>query len=310
MLHQAGVFNYHCMMHGTTKLKFIEAKQAKDFFKFKNTKRKLYKVNSAIWYNKICRQRRLTPNYINIKINGTNKQCQRTKKAAITYRLNQVIKYLHHKKQLINQQLYHLHLNCANTWNNLWSILDHIIEDSLQHEMEAHYKNLNKKLDNLQSQQRKEYKRNTGHQFYKRTVNLIAIEFNQEEMELLNTGIQHSIEQPMKQYWNDLIIEAEQAIRKLEPKSQEAYILIATKKLKQIKHFQNHNNIYAKRQSHIADNIKQKLQIGKAMITRADKGRTTVIITIEEYNSKTLDFIHNNNFNYLTQIPLLNFKKT
>ena len=51
-LHQAGVLIYHYMMHGNTKLKFIDAKQAKDFFKYKNTKRKLYKVNSAIWYNK------------------------------------------------------------------------------------------------------------------------------------------------------------------------------------------------------------------------------------------------------------------
>ena len=42
------------IMHGNTKLKFIDAKQAKDFFKYKNTKRKLYKVNSAIWYNKTC----------------------------------------------------------------------------------------------------------------------------------------------------------------------------------------------------------------------------------------------------------------
>ena len=55
-------------MHGTVKLKFIEVKQANEYFKYKNTKRKLYKTNSAIWYNKICRQRRLTPNYINIKI--------------------------------------------------------------------------------------------------------------------------------------------------------------------------------------------------------------------------------------------------
>jgi len=41
------------MMHGTMKLKFIEAKQANDYFKYKNTKRKLYKVNAAICYNKI-----------------------------------------------------------------------------------------------------------------------------------------------------------------------------------------------------------------------------------------------------------------
>ena len=66
-------------MHGTIKLKFIEAKQANEYFIYKNTKRKLYKTDSAIWYNKICRQRRLTPNYINIKIKGTNKQCLRTK---------------------------------------------------------------------------------------------------------------------------------------------------------------------------------------------------------------------------------------
>ena len=144
-------------MHGTMKLKFIEAKQANEYFKYKNTKRKLYKTNSAIWYNKICRQRRLTPNYINIKIKGTNKRLG-TKKAATVYRLNQEIKYLHHKKQMINQQLYHLPINCANKWKNLWTILDHAIEEILTHEMEVHYKNLNKKLDNLQTRQRKENK--------------------------------------------------------------------------------------------------------------------------------------------------------
>ena len=35
-------------------------------------------------------------------------------------------------------------------------------------------------------------------------------------MELLNTGMQHIIEKPMEHYWNDLIIETEQAIKKLE----------------------------------------------------------------------------------------------
>ena len=148
--------------------------------------------------------------------------------------------------------------------------MDNIIEDSLQHEMDTHYKNLNKKLDNLQTQLEKKYKYSTGHKFFKRTINLTPIEFILEEMELLNTGLQLSIEQPLKHFWNELIIETEQAIRKLEPKSQDAYRLIATKKLKQIKHSKSHNNVHAKRQSHIADNIKQKLLIGKAMITKAD----------------------------------------
>ena len=41
------------MMHGTTNIKFIDAQQAKLAYQYKNTKRKLYKTNAAIWYNKI-----------------------------------------------------------------------------------------------------------------------------------------------------------------------------------------------------------------------------------------------------------------
>ena len=40
------------MMLGTTNIKFIDAQQAKLAYQYKNTKRKLYKTNAAIWYNK------------------------------------------------------------------------------------------------------------------------------------------------------------------------------------------------------------------------------------------------------------------
>jgi hypothetical protein len=65
-------------MHGNTKLKFSDAKQARDIYNYKNIKRKLYRTNTAIWYNKICRQKQLTPSYINIRIKGKNLQCQKT----------------------------------------------------------------------------------------------------------------------------------------------------------------------------------------------------------------------------------------
>ena len=121
--------------------------------------------------------------------------------------------FLHHKKRQIKLQL---HLKCANTWRRLWHLMDNIIEDSLQHEMNVLYENLNKKLDNLQSQQEKIFNNNSEHKFYKRTVNLTPITFTLEEMELLNKGFELNIELPIEQYWNDLIIETEQAIRKLE----------------------------------------------------------------------------------------------
>ena len=41
-------------MLGTTNIKFINAQQAKLAYRYKNTKRKLYKTNAAIWYNKIA----------------------------------------------------------------------------------------------------------------------------------------------------------------------------------------------------------------------------------------------------------------
>jgi hypothetical protein len=59
-------------------------------------------------------------------------------------------------------------------------------------------------------------KKDTHHQctlFYTRTVDLTNIRFSQEEIALLNNGLQHSIEKPLKKYWTNLITETEQAIR-------------------------------------------------------------------------------------------------
>ena len=38
-------------------IKFINAKQAIEIHAYKNTKRKLYKTNAAIWFNKTCRDK-------------------------------------------------------------------------------------------------------------------------------------------------------------------------------------------------------------------------------------------------------------
>jgi hypothetical protein len=57
-------------MHGQQNIKFCTAKQAKQIYKYKNIKTKLYKNNAAIWYNKTCRMKQVTPGYISIKVNG------------------------------------------------------------------------------------------------------------------------------------------------------------------------------------------------------------------------------------------------
>ena len=100
----------------------------------------------------------------------------------------------------------------------------------------------------------------------------------QAEQELLDLGMQHSIQQPIEAYWTNLILETEHAIKLLDPKFQDANRLMATEKLKQIHNANNNSNVTHKTYSHIARNIRHKLDENKAMVTQADKGKTTVII--------------------------------
>jgi hypothetical protein len=75
-------------MH-SIRIKIVTPQQAKATIKYKSTKLKLLKTNTATWFNKICRSKHLTPKYINIKINGQNQQIQRTKAAATKICINQ-----------------------------------------------------------------------------------------------------------------------------------------------------------------------------------------------------------------------------
>jgi len=56
-------------MHGQPNIKICIAKQAKQIIQYKKIKIKLYKNNSAIWYNKTCKIKQLTPNYIKDEFN-------------------------------------------------------------------------------------------------------------------------------------------------------------------------------------------------------------------------------------------------
>ena len=48
-------------MHGQQNIKICNAEQAKHLYRYKNIKTKLYKCNAAIWYNKTCRIKHVTP---------------------------------------------------------------------------------------------------------------------------------------------------------------------------------------------------------------------------------------------------------
>ena len=66
-------------MHVHMNIKFVNAKKAKETYQYRNSRRKMYKTKAAIWYNKTCREKQLTPNYISISsILNVLKSCHQT----------------------------------------------------------------------------------------------------------------------------------------------------------------------------------------------------------------------------------------
>jgi hypothetical protein len=82
---------------------------------------------------------------VNVRVNGNNLRCQRTKNAAIRYRINQELKFQYAKKQQLSEQLYKIHLECATLWPTTWQLFQSTIDSKIQQQMEEHYQRLNKK---------------------------------------------------------------------------------------------------------------------------------------------------------------------
>jgi len=171
--------------------------------------------------------------------------------------------------------------------------------------MDSHYERLNKKLDTLLEKQKTPAQRPQGKQPppYPRTINLTSIQFTGEEQKLLDLGLQYNIQKPLKATWTNLVLETERAIRLLDIKLQDPLRIIAAKKMKL--HNTYHHDPTHKRQSHILKQIQHKITSNNAMITRADKGKTTVIIYTHDYNDKVHTFLSKNNFHIVPKDPTI-----
>jgi len=91
-------------------------------------------------------------------------------------------------------------------------------------------------------------------------------------------------------------METEHAIRMLDSKMLAPFRILATKKLKQIRASDNHNNETSKRHTYILNNINNKLLNENAMVAKADKGKTCVILNTDEYNKKVHNILTEYNF--------------
>jgi len=122
-------------------------------------------------------------------------------------------------------------------------------------------------------------------------------------------GMQYNLQQPLKPGWTNLIIKTEQAIRLLDTRMQDAYHILAAKKLKHLHNTHNNNNITHKGQANLAKNIHHKINQNNAMITQGDTGKTTVIIYKQDYHNKVYTFLAENNFHPIPNNPTNKYQK-
>jgi hypothetical protein len=183
--------------------------------------------------------------------------------------------------------------------------------------MERNNNHLDNKVDYLKENQPKLITTACNPKDIPEIVNLTNIEFTDEEYELLNFGLQHSVERPLESYLPDLIIETELAIKLLDPNIRNIYRHRATNKLKQIINTNNKQNPEHKiqlyiikqineRQLHIMKQINKKLEKGNAILTQAENSKSIVIINTEEYKKKEHMFIEKTTSPHSSETPQKN----
>ena len=98
-------------------------------------------------------------------------------------------------------------------------------------------------------------------------------------------------------------------------KRQFIYYALLNDKFNKINKNQSNNiyppltNINCNKERKILSELRLKLSVNHALVTKADKGNTVVIMDMTEYDNKIQDFIVNNNINKLNSDPTEHYVK-
>ena len=298
----------------------VEADQANIVYKYKNIKLKMFKTNLNIKFNKKCLKARIIPNYINIKTNSKSKIAKLVLKKAQIIWFKLEIKELYKKKNLLNQKLYLAHLELINKINN--TLVNEVI-CNINYNLEEQIKKIVKTKENkfkklFKKHNDKKEKITVTHEFYPRLINLTNIEFENTEIELLEKGLSYNLPEYNKKTIDfKEIINAETTIKSIESQDlqNEIRTVINSKinKLSKEKIFKINKkskklNKFKKDIINIK-NIKNKLNNNNALIVKADKGQTVVIIGENELMKKSYDFINENNIEKINKDPTEEYVK-
>jgi hypothetical protein len=130
--------------------------------------------------------------------------------------------------------------------------------------------------------------------------------------QILNKGLQYNLHCKNKDWLKKLALEADTAVTLAEPKDQNFLKHTIANKLKIIAHNSQlpcHKSSKFVVEKKIMLNLREKLVYNNACISRADKGKTIVIVYVKDYNDKITNFIKDNDFVKLDLDPTSGYLK-
>lgn len=306
------------------------ASRAMNIFKeFHNCKSKIESIKLDIWFNTQCKIKNLTPKYINIRTNTNNTRSNTAMRIARATWLNEEIKALHYKKQCLTETMYKMHLEIG--FYDLDNKFDYLFwknESILKKALELKRRNLIKKLNSLTRDNDDFPTVDTGnrvhidvknnipaHKFQDRVVNNSNILFSAEEIGLLEKGLkQNNVDSYNNKHTIKAVIAETEAITRrvpfLEREHAKHLITECIKECQAKECFDTHRskNVYNPDKK-IIIGLKEKIDVEELIITKADKGNTTVIMHKKDYIDKTLEFIQSNNITTLNRDPTLAYQR-
>jgi hypothetical protein len=132
-------------------------------------------------------------------------------------------------------------------------------------------------------------------------------------MSLLNKGRKYNLVHKPRGWITTLALEAETAISQLPNTEQEYIRYQAAHNIRQLykKHNETHliDTAHITREKRIINKIRQRLITSNAIVTKADKGNSVVIIYQEDYHDEIKKFINDHNFATVNNDPTRAFKK-
>lgn len=308
---------------------YLASRARNIFSEFHNCKSKIESIKLDIWFNTQCRIKNLTPKYINIKTNTKNTQANTAMRIARATWLNEEIKALHYKKQCLTESMYKMHLEIG--YYDLDSKFDYLFwknENSLINTLERKRRNLVKKLNSLSNANDDfptvdhgyrahidtETKKPT-HMFQTRVVNNSNTQFSAHEMGILERGLkQNNIgSYNNKHTIKAIIAETEVITRRIPFLEREHAKHLITECIKECQAKEREDTHRDKKSynpdKHTIIGLKEKIKADELIVTKADKGNTTVIMHKNDYINKTLEFIQVNNITQLNKDPTIAYQR-